>query len=78
MYGELFGEGQVELTELVMGGEDFACYLERVPGAMLRLGVRNAKIGATEMWHSDRFMIDEEGIYYGTALLARSALEALK
>lgn len=78
MYGELFGEGQVELTELVMGGEDFACYLERVPGAMLRLGVRNAKIGATEMWHSDRFMIDEEGIYYGTALLARSALEALQ
>ena len=35
-------------------------------------------LGATEMWHSDRFMIDEEGIYYGTALLARSALAALQ
>lgn len=76
-YTDLFGKRQLELTEQVMGGEDFACYLQHVPGAMFRLGVRNAKIGATEMWHSDKFMVDEEGIYYGTALLARSALVAL-
>ncbi len=76
-YSELFGKRKLEVTEMVMGGEDFACYLEHVPGAMFRLGVRNAKIGATEMWHSDKFMIDEEGIFFGTALLVRSALAAL-
>ncbi|MFQ5607043.1 MAG: M20/M25/M40 family metallo-hydrolase, partial [Candidatus Zixiibacteriota bacterium] len=74
---DLFGKSSVVVTERMMGGEDFACYLEHAPGAMFRLGVRNARIGATEMWHSDRFMIDEEAIYYGTALLALSAIRAL-
>ncbi|HSH00145.1 MAG TPA: M20 family metallopeptidase [candidate division Zixibacteria bacterium] len=77
-FTELFGHGRVEETAPSMGGEDFACYLAEVPGAMLRLGVRNPKIGATENWHSDRFMVDEDAIYYGVALMASSALAALE
>lgn len=34
------GEAGVEGTEQSLGGEDFSWYLERVPGAMARLGVR--------------------------------------
>lgn len=67
----------IETTELVLGGEDFACYLEKVPGAMFRLGIRNPKIAADKPWHSDKFRADEESMRYGAALLAASAIDAL-
>src|SRR5690606_15623182 len=37
---EALGDGTVVPVETSMGGEDFAYYLDRVPGAMFRLGVR--------------------------------------
>lgn len=76
-YEALFGQGRVEETERVLGGEDFARYLEMVPGAMFRLGVRNPKLGADQPWHSPRFAIDEEALKYGTALLAAAAISYL-
>lgn len=77
---DLFGGGKKGIieTDQVMGGEDFACYLEQVPGAMFRLGIRNPKIGATENWHSDKFVVDEAAIEVGVALLARTAIRALE
>ncbi len=74
----LFGKGRVVETDQVLGGEDFACYLEHVPGAQVRLGIRNPSIGATEGWHSDRFVVDEEAIYYGVALMTKTVLVALE
>lgn len=59
---------EIDLPSL--GGEDFAAYLERAPGAMMRLGV------ATELpWpglHSPRFDIDERALEVGARILARS------
>jgi amidohydrolase len=77
-FDQLFGGGEIETTELVLGGEDFACYLEKVPGAMFRLGIRNMKIGADKPWHSDKFMADEQALRYGSALLAATAIAALE
>jgi len=71
----LFGKNRVVEAETVLGGEDFACYLLEVPGAWMRLGVMNKKIGADQPWHSPRFIIDEEAMYYGTALLAAATLD---
>ncbi|HVP06701.1 MAG TPA: amidohydrolase [Candidatus Acidoferrum sp.] len=71
----LFGKGRINVTEPVLGSEDFACYLEKVPGAMFRLGVRNPKIKADQPWHSSRFMADENALIVGVALLAAAALE---
>ena len=76
-YCSLFGKGKSVLTELVLGGEDFACYLEKVPGAMFRLGVRNSKIGADQPWHSARFIADEEAMVFGTALLVATVIDFL-
>jgi amidohydrolase len=70
-------DGKIEQTPLVLGGEDFACYLEEVPGAMFRLGIRNTKIAADKPWHSDKFRADEESMRFGSALLAASAIDAL-
>jgi amidohydrolase len=67
----------IDTTPLVLGGEDFACYLEKVPGAMFRLGIRNQKIAADKPWHHDKFKADEESLRFGAALLAMTALSAL-
>ena len=37
------GPDRVVEAELSMGGEDFAFYLEQVPGSMIRLGCRHAR-----------------------------------
>ena len=76
-YDELFGKGKVELTPPVLGGEDFACYVEQVPGAMFRLGIRNRKIKADKPWHSPEFIADEAALPFGTALMAAAARRAL-
>ncbi len=76
-YDLLFGHGKVAETEPGLGGEDFACYLEHVPGAMFRLGVMNKKIKADKPWHSPQFIADEEAIVHGTALLGMAAIDVL-
>jgi amidohydrolase len=75
VFGGLFGKSKVRVADPILGGEDFAYYVQKVPGAMCRLGVRNKKIGADQSWHSPRFVADEEALFYGTALLTGAALE---
>ncbi len=75
---ELYGKRTiVELTEPVMGGEDFSYFTQAVPAAMMRLGVMNKKIGADKPWHSSEFKIDEKAIPIGAALLAMAVSRVL-
>lgn len=76
-FESLFGKGKIEPTEQTLGGEDFACYLEKVRGAMFRLGVMNNKIGANKSWHSPLFVVDEDAIYYGTSTIAATVYNYL-
>jgi amidohydrolase len=76
-FERLFGARKVVETEVVLGGEDFACYLEKVPGAMFRLGIRNQKIKADKPWHSDQFVADEDALAVASALFAATAIDAL-
>ncbi|PWB68072.1 hydrolase [candidate division GN15 bacterium] len=75
---KLFGKGKIDLTDPVLGSEDFAGYLERVPGSMFRLGIMNKKIKADRPWHSTFFKVDEEAIFYGTALLTAATLDYME
>ncbi len=70
--------GKVHQIPLVMGGEDFACYLEKVPGAMFRLGVGNKKIGADKPWHHPAFMVDEDAIGIGINTMAATVINLLQ
>lgn len=76
-FGTLFSSRLIEETKQVLGGEDFACYLQKIPGAMFRLGVMNKRLGADQPWHSPKFMVDESAIYYGTALMTAAAVAYL-
>jgi amidohydrolase len=58
-----------------MGGEDFACYMERIPGCFLRIGARETG-GSPAPAHSPRFVAAEESIFVGAAVLAECAREA--
>jgi hippurate hydrolase len=70
---DLFGgESVLELPNPSMGGEDFAFFLEKVPGAFIWLGVGEDVSGL----HTPRFAFDEEILPRGSALLAALAIEA--
>ncbi|CAN5749598.1 M20 family metallopeptidase [soil metagenome] len=72
--GELFGEDQaLELPNPSMGGEDFAFFLEKVPGAFIWLGIGEDVSGL----HTPTFAFDEEILPQGAALLTALALETL-
>ncbi|MBM79769.1 MAG: amidohydrolase [Planctomycetaceae bacterium] len=57
-----------------MGGEDFAVYLEHVPGAMLRLGCSPVGAARRTLLHSPFFDVDEAAIGIGVRIMTRTAL----
>ncbi|MGC5361300.1 amidohydrolase [Streptomyces sp. DT24] len=68
------GAESIEDTEQSLGGEDFSWYLERVPGAMARLGVRTPGDTARLDLHRGDFDADEEAITVGVELFTAAAL----
>jgi amidohydrolase len=72
----VLGPDAAASTEQSSGGEDFAWYLEHVPGAMARLGVWPGD-GPMRDIHQPSFDIDERAIPFGVRVLARTALIAL-
>ncbi len=56
-----------------MGAEDFAYFAKRVPGLLVRLGVRNESLGAVHSAHSARFRLDEGALPVGIATLVAFA-----
>lgn len=71
------GADRVVEAEVSMGGEDFAFYLDHVPGAMIRLGVGIP--GTTERpdIHQSTFDVDERAIAHGVRVFVHTALAAL-
>jgi amidohydrolase len=68
--GDVVGAENITPTGLPsMGGEDFAWYLDHVPGALLRLGT-----GVGAPLHSTRFAADDAAIDVGARILANAAL----
>jgi amidohydrolase len=68
------GADSVEGTEQSLGGEDFSWYLEQVPGAMARLGVRRPGERTVRDLHQGDFDVDELAIAVGVELLTAAAL----
>ncbi|HLL67930.1 MAG TPA: amidohydrolase [Micromonosporaceae bacterium] len=75
--GAALGAENVVEAPVSMAGEDFAYYLEHVPGAMIRLGVGIP--GAAKMFdiHQSAFDIDERAIGHGVRVMVHTALAAL-
>jgi hippurate hydrolase len=75
---ELLGENAyIQMPQPAMGAEDFSFVLERIPGAMLILGVRPDDIAQPAPCHSNRMTLNEEGMVADIALHAGLALRSL-
>ncbi|QNE20826.1 amidohydrolase [Kribbella qitaiheensis] len=73
---QTLGSAAVAPTDQSLGGEDYAWYLEHVPGAMVRLGVRPAGTDtdtAADL-HTPGFNPSEDAITIGTSVLVATAL----
>ncbi len=64
----------VEIAQPSMGGEDFAEFLRRVPGCLLRLGTASSPETQYPL-HHPRFAIDDRALAIGVQALAALALE---
>ena len=71
------GPSGVVPTLQSLGGEDFAWYLDRTPGAMARLGVREPGRERPHDLHQGSFDVDEEAIGVGVRVLVAAAQAAL-
>jgi len=60
-----------------LGGEDFAWYLESIPGALARLGTRTPGSADDFDIHQPIFDVDERAIGVGVRLMAATALTAM-
>jgi len=74
--GAALGPERVVEAEISMGGEDFAFYLDQVPGAMIRLGVGIPGSDTKLDIHQSAFDIDERAIGYGVRVMVQTALAA--
>ena len=68
---KVLGQGNViELQKPSLGAEDFAEFLNEIPGAMFRLGVSSSN-GCAPL-HSSKFDPDEKAIAVGIKVLTES------
>ena len=76
---ELLGEGGYhEMPNPMMGAEDFSYLLQRYPGALVFLGVKPSGEGPPAPCHSNRMLLNENGMTPGIALYSAIALRTLK
>lgn len=65
-----FGEEHVQMVNRLMPAEDFAYYLQHVPGCFMFVGAGNSNKQADYPHHHASFDIDEESLLIGAKLLA--------
>lgn len=75
---KIVGDKVVEIQKPRLGVEDFAYYLEKVPGVFWRLGTGSPGKGIRCITHSPYFDIDEDALCIGAAIHVQTVLEYLK
>ena len=70
------GAAAVRDAEQSTGAEDFAVFLDKVPGSLARLGVWDGVQPKVDL-HSSQFVADERAIAAGVRLMTHTALAAL-
>lgn len=73
----IVGQQNVLSPQPIMGSEDMAFFLDKVPGCFIWLGSANTQAGLNQPHHNSRFDFDEEALPIGIELLKESALSYL-
>lgn len=74
---EIIGEDKVIRIPLIMGGEDFARYLQKVPGTFFTVGGRNPEINAVFNNHHPLFDVDEKSMLIASKVFVSAVLDYL-
>ncbi|XP_068636858.1 IAA-amino acid hydrolase ILR1-like 1 [Aristolochia californica] len=69
----IVGEKNIHIAQPIMGSEDFAFYMDQIPGTFILLGTMNEKIGSPHPPHSPYYAIDEDALPVGAAIHAAFA-----
>jgi amidohydrolase len=74
---DVFGDDAIfRIPEPSMGGEDFAFYLQQIPGALVRLGTRGGPSTGYPLHHA-LFDIDERALVIGARLMTEVLVRRL-
>jgi amidohydrolase len=73
----LGADAYIDMLSPMMFAEDFSFVLQKLPGAMVQLGVRPVDKASQAPVHSNRMMLNEDGMRAGIALHAAIALRYL-
>lgn len=74
---QLGEDAKVELPNAFMAGEDFAFYLQKVPGTFVLVGVHDGREGPYPPLHSPHFNFNDESIAPAMNLMAHLAVKYL-
>lgn len=66
------------LEQPSMGSEDFAYYLERVPGALIRLGTHNESEKSRLSLHNSELIFDEKSVHTGIQFMSNAVFSLLE
>lgn len=74
---KVMGQENVKEMAPIMGGEDYAYYLQNVPGTFFFTGAGNVEAGFNYPHHHAKFDIDEKCMLYAAEILISTALDYL-
>ncbi|MEK8131928.1 amidohydrolase [Paenibacillus filicis] len=75
---QTFGNDRTLLSPLIMAGEDYAYYLEKVPGCFMFVGAGHPEKGIVYPHHHPKFDIDETSMLYAAKLFVNMTLDYLE
>ena len=72
---KVLGAENVVPMPIKMSSEDFSFYVDKKPGALIRLGTRNAEKGCVTLPHNNDFMLDEDALDVGSKVCVQFVLD---
>lgn len=73
---KIVGEEKIKvLQQPSMAGEDFAYYLQKVPGTFFFVGTKNEEAGIDKPLHNPYFTLDEKVLKIAAAVMAQATLD---
>lgn len=75
---KLYGNESLKSLPKMMGSEDFAYFMEKVPGIFGFIGSRSEALGYTAKNHNDCYTVDESVLKRGAAMYAQFAFDYLE
>lgn len=72
---KVVGESNIAHMPIKMSSEDFSFFVDKKPGAFIRLGTRNTAKGCVTLPHNNDFLLDEDALPIGSRVCVQFVLD---